>query len=166
MTEEKAQDARAIANYLLDEALKRNITDITPMKLLKLVFLAHGWSYAFATVPLVRQQPQAWQYGPVYPEIYDAIRKYGSAIVTGRIENKETGLPYEADLSAGQKDVVDKVLRTYGKRAAFELSNITHQPNSPWSRAIDSAGVYGVIPAEIMKTYYQNLAQERGLADK
>jgi len=166
MTEEKSQDARAVANYVLDEALKRDIIDITPMKLLKLVFLAHGWSYAFGTVPLVSQQPQAWQYGPVYPEIYDAIRKYGSAIVTGRIENEETELPYEANLSAGQIDVIDKVLRTYGKRAAFDLSTITHRKDSPWYKAMNSSGVYSIIPAEIMKAYYQNLARERGLTDK
>ena len=39
--------------------------DITVMQLLKLIYIANGWSWALLGKQLVRDPVEAWQYGPV-----------------------------------------------------------------------------------------------------
>jgi len=160
---EKPQDARAIANYILDEAPKYGITDLSPLKLLKLIFLAHGWSFYLCDEPLVSEQPRAWQYGPVYPDVYDAVKKYGGSVICERIMNDQTQFPYEANLTESQKAAVSAILKRYGGKSAFWLSNLTHLPDTPWSEAMNNSGNYSEISADSMRNYYLKTAQEMGL---
>lgn len=160
--QEKSQDARAIANYILEIAPNYNIPSLTVMQLLKLVYLAHGWSLAFGNTPLVIQAPQAWQYGPVYPHIYKSLSRYGGAPIGNPITDKNTGFPFSPDeLTRKQKGIIDAVLRSYGKMHAFELSGITHKNNSPWDITMKKEGIYKEIPITLMKSYFSTLARER-----
>jgi len=164
MTEEKSQDARAIANYILDVAPEYGIKGLTLMQLLKLVYLSHGWSLAFRDTPLVIQAPQAWQYGPVYPHIYRSLGKYGGHPVKERILNKETGFAFlPVNMTKEQKKIIELVLLTYGDMHAFQLSNITHEKGSPWDETIENIGIYKDIPLDNMKKYYKDLAKKRGI---
>ena len=161
---EGAHDARAIANYILEKAPDFGIKGLTLMQLLKLVYLAHGWSLAFDETPLVAQTPQAWQYGPVYPHIYKALNKFGGNPINETIKDKLTGAEFRpVGLSDVQKKVIDAVLQSYGKRHAFDLSGITHQPGGPWDKTFHSAGPYKDIPLDVMKRHYQTLKEERGI---
>jgi len=163
---EKPQDARAIANYILDEAPKYGITDLSPLKLMKLIFLAHGWSFYLCgeNEPLITEQPQAWQYGPVYRNVYDAVKKYGGSPIRERIINRETDFPYEADLSERQRKAINAVLKRYKDKSAFWLSNLTHLEGSPWFETWNKgSGNNNEIPATAMKNYYLEMAREMGL---
>jgi len=165
VAEEKSQDARAVANYILDIAPEYGVENLTLMQLLKLVYLSHGWSLAFRDVPLVAQSPQAWQYGPVYPHIYRALGKYGGNPVKERIVQKETGLEFFPNMTKEQKKVIELVLLTYGKMHAFQLSDITHKKGSPWDETSKKIGIYKDIPIEYMKKYYKELAKKRGIEE-
>ena len=161
---EGSHDARAIANYMLERASKFGIEGITLMQLLKLVYLAHGWSLAFDEKPLVAQTPQAWQYGPVYPHIYKALNKYGGNPINESIRDKHTGAEFRpVGLTAIQGKVIDAVLESYGKKHAFELSNVTHQPGGPWDKTFHSVGPYKDIPLDVMKEHYRSLKEKRNI---
>src|SRR2546430_458225 len=73
-----AFDAKAIANELLDIAWGEK-KEITPMKIQKLVYFAHGWHLAVIDRPLINEQVEAWKFGPVIRTIYTAFREYGKA---------------------------------------------------------------------------------------
>jgi len=168
-TPEEPQDARAVANYILDEAPQYNITDLSLMKLQKLLFMAHGWSFYFCRQPLIASQPQAWQYGPVYPDVYWSYSGRGSLPIESgeKIENKEILAPYQAQLSPMQKDTIAAVLRLYGPMTAFKLSEITHFDGSPWDKTVKrDKGFFGAIPLEAMRDYYIQSARERGMPEK
>ena len=163
---EKSHDARAIANYILDRAPQLGVASLTIMQLLKLVYLSHGWSLAHHETPLIAQNPQAWQYGPVYPHIYKSLNKFGGQPIPERITDKVTGLPmYPVDLSDRQKRVIDAVLNSYGSKHAYELSNITHMIDGPWDKTIKAHGVYKEIPVSEMREHYKDLAAKRGVTD-
>ena len=65
--------AKAIANYFLDKSI-----DLTPMKIIKLVYIAHGWHLAITDKPLIEDYVQAWEFGPVIPDLYHEFKKYGN----------------------------------------------------------------------------------------
>src|SRR4051812_38412301 len=77
---------KAIANYFLDLAEMDN-EKIQPLKMQKLVYFAHGWYMAFMgdpIKPLLDEYVEAWQYGPVIPDLYHAFKSFGSNPITGR----------------------------------------------------------------------------------
>ena len=69
------KSSRIVASEFI--VLARNAGEsLTPMQLLKLVYIAHGWMLALHHRPLIKDDVQAWQYGPVIPSLYNAIRKF------------------------------------------------------------------------------------------
>ena len=67
--------AKAIANYFLEKGWNEGI-ELSPLKLIKLVYLAHGWHLGFTENPLIADYVHAWTYGPVIPELYHEFKKY------------------------------------------------------------------------------------------
>lgn len=160
-----AYDAKAVANYFLDLA-KKNNTSITPMKLQKLIFFAHGWHLAVAGEPLIADQIEAWQFGPVVPSIYHEFKHERS----GAITCKATELDLESfklvelvvpdgDLTA--KNIMDRIWEIYGKLSAKRLSDLTHLPGTPWESAIKAAGDSSrhvpILDADIDKYFSEQL---------
>ncbi|WP_184090282.1 type II toxin-antitoxin system antitoxin SocA domain-containing protein [Sphingomonas xinjiangensis] len=54
------------------------------MQLLRLVYIAHGWSLGLLNEPLVNEEPEAWQHKPVFPAVYRAFRKFGAGGISER----------------------------------------------------------------------------------
>ena len=54
-------NALVVANYFIDKAKAEGVS-LTPMKLQKLIYMAHGWHLALYDKPLIDEQFQAWDY--------------------------------------------------------------------------------------------------------
>lgn len=154
-------DPRAVANAILAKAKKRGLP-LTLMQLIKLVYLSHGWSLAMLGQKLTKTSPQAWQYGPVYPEVYSAFKAFGSGPITDFARSKQTGALYAEDMENEENELIDAVIDTYGHLHAFQLSNIMHKPGTPWTVTFGGgAGAYSEIPDEIIKEHYEGLRGAR-----
>lgn len=150
----------AIANSVLDEARNQGKT-LTIMQLLKLVYIAHGWTLALIGVPLVNQEPEAWQHGPVFPSIYREFRRFGSQPIVGRASSG-FGSDYNIALSPEQKSIIQSVVQNYGDMHAFALSRITHEADTPWSKTYqEGKGGSADIPNSLIAEHYKKLAHER-----
>ena len=141
-------DPRAIANYFLDRAAEDEVL-LTPMKIQKLVYFAHGWHLAIRHQPLINEQVEAWAFGPVIPSLYRTFRAFGNQPVCA--PRPQAGaewilpeLPYYSTQSPSIDDdssragftkaLLDKIWSVYGGYSATQLSNITHAADTPWSR--------------------------------
>jgi uncharacterized phage-associated protein len=168
----------AVANEFLDIAIKSGCKDITPMKLQKLVYFAHGWFLALTEQPLISERIEAWQYGPVIPSLYRAFKEYGNRpvdqlhfelefgsdsdevsfedieIVTPRLNPDESS---EAQFAV---KLIRKVWDSYGKYSPSRLSNATHVPDSPWKQVYKEGKKFEVIPDELIKNYFKGLRKE------
>lgn len=140
-----------VAKEILERGKSLGIADITPMKLLKLVYIAHGWMLGLYGRPLVSEDVEAWQYGPVIPELYREIKSYkGSPIASINASSDIEFHPLESNL-------IDQVLSKYGRFSGFKLSDITHSKDTPWCKVWnESPG--DVIPNGIIQDYYAELA--------
>ncbi len=150
----------AVANAVLNEARAQG-RPLTIMQLLKLVYIAHGWSLALLKYPLVNEEPQAWQHGPVFPAIYREFRRFGSQPITTEAVGAFGAIP-AAKLSSSQQAVIRSVVQRYGAMHAFALSRITHEPETPWSQVYsDGRGSTREIPNAMIAEHYTKLANEQ-----
>ena len=150
-------DARVVANRFLDLAGQAGLP-LTPMQLTKLVYIAHGWMLGLTGEPLIDQRVEAWQYGPVVRDVYNATRMYGRSPVGGRLPS--FGTPLRPD----QQNMVDQVFGLYGQMDGIALSNITHMPDTPWANTY-RPGAFGTsIPNDLIAAHYRRLRQERSAA--
>ena len=140
----KTYSARAIANYFLEHRGKfKRKGPITQMKVHKLVYFAHGWHLALTEKPLIDETLQAWAYGPVVPSLYHEFKHFRNQDITELALDLEPteGFKFRVFVSAVSTDdqytcdLLDRVIKVYGKFTALELSAMTHEPSSPWSRA-------------------------------
>ena len=125
-------DAKAIANRFLDLAA-RDDEALTPMKLQKLVYFAHGWYLALKDKPLLSEQVQAWSYGPVIPSLYHEFKVYGNGPITNTARAWDGEEYSEIRLGDPEvKAILSRVWDVYERYTAIQLSKMTHQEGSPW----------------------------------
>jgi len=158
-----AFDSREIANYFIDKSMQSN-SGISPMKVLKLVYIAHGWHLALTGNPLINEDISAWQYGPVISSLYDSVKRYGrheiSELITKEnplklmLEGKK-GTPIEGNFSDKDQEFLDKIWEVYNDFSAFQLSEMTHDKGTPWEQVYDPEVRGKIIPNKIIKEYYE-----------
>ncbi len=157
-----------IANEFIRLARKDG-TPLTQMQVQKLVFFAHGWCLAITGEPLTHDDPKAFDYGPVYEDLWKALTHYGREpikkyiknrdFVPGVFEDNEDDSAF-ADLSPDELNIIKRVYRDYGKFKAFKLSAITHEEGSPWDEVYnDGEGKFDEIPDEVIRKYFVKLAK-------
>lgn len=147
-------DSNLIANRLLELASERGDT-LTPMQLLKLVYIAHGWMLGLYGVPLIRDEVQAWKYGPVIPRLYNSIKEFRDNPVCGPLSVRDCPALIEIET-----DLIGQVYDEYGSMTGPALSRLTHKQGTPWALTYRD-GVNGlVISNDIIEEHYNQLARE------
>lgn len=157
--EPMGHDPRAVANKLIEIGRQQGIA-LTPMQLIKLVFFAHGWMLGLYNRSLINRPVQAWQYGPVIPEVYWAFNRFGRHPISDAAKD-QFGLEYRSQFSPDEVGVMRSVVNAYGKHHAYELSDLTHQDGTPWKETFKS-GVREEIPNERIHGYFKRLAKAKG----
>ena len=99
-------DSRQIANYLIRLSNKQN-NRMSIMRVLKLAYMAHGWSLAIIDKPLINEYVQAWRYGPVIPSIYYSFRPQGI------YDLKPTQFIHESEIDDDTKELIPAVYDLY-----------------------------------------------------
>ncbi len=149
-----AHSSIQVADRILVLAKKRQIR-ITPMKLLKLVYICHGWMLGLYRRPLIREQVQAWKFGPIIPELYGCIKHYRDNPINQLISQRSTETPF----NQFELDVINQVCNLYFRFDDIALSNMTHQPGTPWSLTSRESNPRPVITNKLIADYYGQLAQ-------
>lgn len=126
-------DATTVANRFIELATAQG-RQMTPMQLIKLSYIAHGFSLAINQRPLLGESVEAWRYGPVIPSLYRKLKKYGSAKVDRPLAPAIVGLRSES-LDPDDSALIDAVFAKYGSLTGLQLSYLTHKKGTPWERA-------------------------------
>ena len=144
-------DATLVAKYLLFS--RENV--LTPMQVLKLVYICHGWMLGLYRRPLIREAVEAWTYGPVVPTVYHAYKKYRGSHIT---EIQESNVN---DFRADEQALVKAVMAAYEQYTGIQLSTITHKPGTPWAITHERFGLGSVISNDLIEDHYLRLTKER-----
>lgn len=146
------KSALTVAQKFLDLASEQGRT-LTPMQLIKLVYIAHGWMLGLRDRPLIRENVEAWPYGPVIPELYRSIKQYRDKPVE-RILN----LPDE-DLGEAEVALTKEVYDRYGRFSGIQLSMMTHTKGTPWDNTWNSDRTSLLISNDLIQSHYKGLVQ-------
>lgn len=149
-----------ISKFFLKKYGEEN--DITPMKLVKLVYIAHGWHVGITGNALIDENPEAWKYGPVIPRIYHYFKSFGR----NRIKLDDIPENFDDCLPNNIQNFLSKIWEEYGKYSGIELSAKTHQVGTPWyitwhnllemNKRNNGLGIISTqIPDNLIKDYYE-----------
>lgn len=147
-----------IADIILRIAKEKG-KSLTPMQLMKLTYIANGWYLAQNDVPLFHERIEAWKYGPVMPELYQATKKFGKQpIPLDLIADNFDDLPSELERKV---EFLKQVYGLYESLDGIQLSNKTHKKGTPWDKVYCPYS-YGVeITESIIKEHYKELLHEQ-----
>lgn len=163
----------AIANEFIARAANVG-SGLTQMQLQKLVYMAHGWNLALNDRSLVSEAPRAWEYGPVFPELYHHTKFFGRQPISRAIRESDSDAAqfflgtnkkspkYSASLLPGEKQVIDRVWGRYGSLSGSMLSQLTHQRGTPWFNAYKTSGKSSPINNMDVKSHYLEIANQVG----
>ena len=158
-------DPIAISNFFLDLGRSEGI-EIDPLKLQKLLFVAHGWHLAVQGRPLVREPFGAWKWGPIVESVYHEFKRFGDIPITEKgtrpYKRAQDQVAYYEPQLSDHDDYLKKFLTWvwtgYGRYTGLQLSSITHKAGSPWSQAADLG--LTLIPEGVTKEYYRERLKE------
>ena len=125
------------------------------MRLQKLIYISHGWMLALHDKPLFTDSPEAWQYGPVVPSVYQQYKQFGGNTIT------DIPLVEPEGFSAEETNLMRGVWEGYRGYSAIQLSALTHQPNTPWAITRQLSGPGTPISDDLIKEHYRMLAASR-----
>ncbi len=148
-------DSREIATYMLTKARQEG-KSLDRLQVLKLVYLAHGWCLGVYNEPLIKEQIEAWPYGPVIRKLYYSVKNTS----TNEVPTNWFASYYDEDLKFPEEIQVllDAVWEDYKEYKGIKLSDICHAPGSPWEQVnLKSA----IVDDDVMKEYYGSRWQKK-----
>jgi Uncharacterized phage-associated protein len=121
--------ALAIAKHIIDFCNSNSCgTGISNLKLQKLLYFVQAEFLVSLGTPCFANKIEAWDFGPVVPNVYHLYKAYGS-----------TNIPKSEPIDCGQIDdyhqkVIDNVIRALADYSAVDLMTIIHKQD-PWRNA-------------------------------
>ena len=138
-----------IARYVVTYCTKigKPISNLQLQKILYFVqlnFIVNYGEVAF------EDDMEAWQHGPVIPEVYQEFMYDGNKILRNypNVENRICGQ---------DKDLIDMIVEQSIKLDPWQLVEISHKKDSPWYK-VYKKGERNVIPKDIIVEYGREIA--------
>ena len=129
-------DPRAIANKFISIGIN-NGNPLTLIQIMKLSYISHGFCLATLDHPLSSKEPEAWKYGPVFPDIYHSLKFNGIEPITNLIAKIKFNydkllVPIDEKFSSEENEIIEFVYKHYGHLNGLQISAITHKDGTPW----------------------------------
>lgn len=152
--QEPARPAIEVANWFVEYSGYTK----TPMQIQKLTYIAHGYMLGIHGVPLVRDQAEAWERGPVFSDVYHKFKRWKFNPIGARTYSP-------APFTTKQQEVMENVFASYGRFCGYYLSDITHnnsETTTPWRQCYVEGVRHAPISDDITKEYYRQLYENYG----
>lgn len=140
------------------------------MQLQKLVYIAHGWCLATFDEPLTGDRPEAWEFGPRYRKLAEALASYGRDPVTREVRNAEfydnlapryANMPACSNLDEKERDLIARIYQDYGSFDAAQLSILTSGNGAPWAEVFaKGSGKFHDIPHALIRAQFAHIATQ------
>lgn len=134
-----------VAKFIIDKCNEKNMA-IGNLKLQKVLYFVQAEFLVVKNTPCFVEEIEAWDFGPVIPEVYQEYKVYGGSIIP-IFKNSNF-----AFISKYDQELIDGIIDECAKYSTSVLANIIHR-QSPWREAyyrIDD----NVISKQSIKEYF------------
>lgn len=136
-----------IARYIIERCSITNRI-ISNLKLQKILYFVQAEFLVTKNQPCFAEKIQAWDFGPVVPDVYYAYRMFGSANIPCIGKSRVSYI-----ISPSDKELLNGVIDECSKYSASALVEITHN-QTPWIDAYEP-GCNNEITQESIKEYFE-----------
>jgi uncharacterized phage-associated protein len=137
---------------------ERSGWSLSNLEMQKLLYLAHMFHLGQYGKPLVSGHFEAWDYGPVHPDLYHRIKIFGSSPVENVFHS--VNKPQEGT----EAQLLDDVFKHFANQRPGRLVAITHWDKGAWARHYDPGTRNVIIPNEDILDEYRE--RERSFRTK
>lgn len=152
---------RDVSHYIIVYSNKKDY-GVSNLKLQKLLYFVQAFFLINDCPPCFDEKIEAWDFGPVVPEIYREYKRYGGIDIPTidyyvkfdkkNIWNTER-IYYEDIISDDDKEMIQAVVDKFAHCSATFLVNLTHNQD-PWINAYVN-GQRNEITKEDIKRYFE-----------
>lgn len=158
-------DVLDVARYIINYCNKKNY-GISNLRLQKLLYFVQAYYLAFTDShePCFSEAIEAWDFGPVVPEVYHNFKCYGS----GSIPTIESYFEFDDDeiwsvkrigfdedvIPKADKEIINEVVDRFSDFSTTALVNLTHNQR-PWKNAY-SQSRNKEISKQSIKEYFES----------
>ena len=121
-------------------------SDLSNLKLQKLVWYCQGFFSALTNTSLFDDEFEAWEHGPVIPNLYHEFKQFERNPIDLTISND-----IESKFTEEEIEIINEVNDVFGKYSAWTLRNMTHD-EQPW---LDYEASAGLIPFRDILSYFK-----------
>lgn len=151
--------AKDVAKWFLCNIDREAGASITHLKLQKLLYYAQAWYIVLSDTgkPLFNERIEAWTHGPVVRDVYYEYCDKGYDNIP---------MPEECiEVDGETEEILNEVLRVYGKFDAKYLEELTHQ-EMPWKITRGDLPLEArcdkEITIDIIKDFYKEMYEANG----
>lgn len=138
--------ALSVARYIIERCHSQN-RSISNLKLQKILYFVQAEFLVSRGQPCFVEQIEAWDFGPVVPEVYQQYKIFGSSNIPvfGRFVNPVV-------IRNDDQELINEIVDECARYSASALVDITHH-QSPWLDAY-VPGYNNVISQNSIRDYF------------
>ena len=127
---------------------------LSNLKLQKILYIAHMFHLGEMGEPLIAGEFQAWDYGPVEPNLYRKAKIFGSSPVKN-IFSSAAALPV-----CSEAEFLDQAAEKLGSKSPGQLVAITHWKDGAWAKNYIPGAIGVTIPDDDILAEYRARSRE------
>lgn len=144
----KAMD---VANYVIDYC-NANQQYISNLKLQKILYFIQAEFLVAKEEPCFKEPIEAWDFGPVVPEVYYQYKVYGGGLIPAPKSRKYF-------FNEQDKQLIQGIINECARYSSAALVDITHK-QKPWKIAYDKNRRYSNFKGQISNESIYNFFKE------
>lgn len=136
--------AQEIARYVVNKCV-RDRHPISNLQLQKILYFLQVGAIRAGRGGVFGDDMEAWQFGPVVPNVYFQYGRYGAMPITDTYQ--------DVSISPEDQAILDPIIEEKRMRDAWELVEESHREGGPWSRNYGGSGTRNTIPFSDIEQY-------------
>lgn len=160
-----SHDVRGVANFVLDLAENEG-SSLSNLTINKVVFFLHAHFLVQFDRPLVSAKVEAWDYGPVFRELYREFKSFGDQPIKSRAHRINPGHGSRElctySFPQAEQSFLQEIAQRYMRLSPRALVATSHEKGGPWDQVwnhVTPTNASMRISNEIIKSWYEKAAR-------
>lgn len=140
--------AKNISKHIVNKCIDDKCP-ISNLQLQKILYYIQKEYLKSKNAPIFPDEIEAWQFGPVVPEVYYFFCGFGAMRISLKFDYDKT----EKEISSDDTKIIDRIVEVKRRLEPWDMVNETHKKGGAWDKTYrDGLGNHQIISKELIKT--------------